>query len=63
MSSSSGLSTPAELASSKSSGNPSSDHLVKLGPDVYLLEPEEPVKHDSKDPNVGLSVLRMCNIS
>jgi hypothetical protein len=31
-----------------------SDHLVKLGEDVFLLESEEPVKHDPDQPDVSL---------
>ncbi|KAK9897202.1 hypothetical protein P389DRAFT_194830 [Cystobasidium minutum MCA 4210] len=37
---------PAEAASG------SSDHLVKLGDDVFLLESSEPVKHDPEHPDV-----------
>lgn len=38
---------PAEAASG------SSDHLVKLGDDVFLLESSEPVKHDPEHPDVS----------
>lgn len=39
-----------------------SDHLLKLGEDVFLLESEKPTKHDPDHPDVGpfCVVLRYC---
>lgn len=47
-------STPAEpLGAAPAHTAGKSDHLVKLGEDVFLLESEQPVKHDPEHPNVS----------
>lgn len=48
------LHSMSSAAASATAGKPEdADHLVKLGEDVFVLEGQNPVKHDPKHPNVS----------